>query len=162
MDQEEADLLATLAAAETAANKTVLQKPNIPLPTNGNGNGGGGGGKGSSINRQSSIESGETPIPPPGEEQEPPAEFQPRAILKKKTTYHLPPPPQYGSAITNTSSNSSGSRAVNGGPTVRRSVRQLSFADELGRDLHEVHTAANLQYSSTYRRHTPVSCCTVS
>ncbi len=44
-----------------------------------------------------------------------------------------------------------------------RSQRTLSFADELGRDLHEVHTAHNTQYSNkAYHRPAPVECCAVS
>lgn len=44
-----------------------------------------------------------------------------------------------------------------------RTQRTLSFADELGRNLHEVHMAHNTQYSmKVYRRREPVECCTVS
>lgn len=43
-----------------------------------------------------------------------------------------------------------------------RAQRSLSFADELGRELHEIHMSHNTQYSNRDRRHQPVDCCVVS
>jgi hypothetical protein len=106
---------------------------------------------------------------------------QPKNILKKVSAYQLPPPPQpptlNGGINSNNSSNSSGQAFSRGnsfrgnsstqapplgaGPA-RRSMRQLSFADELGRELHEVTHAHNLQYASNYRQSAPMACCIVS
>lgn len=46
--------------------------------------------------------------------------------------------------------------------THNRAQRSLSFADELGRELHEVHMSHNTQYSNRDRRTQPVDCCVVS
>jgi len=111
---------------------------------------------------------------------------QPKNILKKVSAYQLPPPCQpptlNGGNNTNNCSNSSGQASSRGnlsrgnssrgnssthapplgvGPA-RRSMRQLSFADELGRELHEVTHAHNLQYASNYRQSAPLACCIVS
>ena len=105
---------------------------------------------------------------------------QPKNILKKVSAYQQPPPPQAptlnGGSNTNKSSNNSFQASYRGNSTgdscthapplgacpVRRSMRQLSFADELGRELHEVTHAHNLQYASNYRQPVPIACCIVS
>lgn len=104
---------------------------------------------------------------------------QPKKILKKVSAYQQPPPPQAstlnGGSNTNSSSNNSVQASYRGNTgdssthalplgacSVRRSMRQLSFADELGRELHEVTHAHNLQYASNYRQPVPIGCCIVS
>ncbi|EWM26692.1 hypothetical protein Naga_100001g135 [Nannochloropsis gaditana] len=93
---------------------------------------------------------------------------EPKAILKKVSSYHLPPPSTQNGA--NPSTNGTSSSSPMNGPSApplgrdmsRRSMRQLSFADELGRDLQEVTHAHNLQYGSHSRHSSPLMCCSVS